>query len=67
MRREDKRRMPPLLRVHLPPGYHLERVPDGFVLYVSYLAGGGQITRLVRGFPATATAAEIESVSSVGG
>lgn len=36
MRKEDKRQIPPRLKVRLPEGFHLERRPREYVLYFSY-------------------------------
>lgn len=63
MRREDKNRLPPRLKVSLPPGYHLEAVPDGYQLYFSYPVGTGRMTDLVCGFTADSTREEIEAVA----
>ena len=63
MRREDKRRVPPRLKVKLPPGYHLEAVPDGYCLYFSYPVGVSRMTNLVCGFTADCTGQEIEAVA----
>jgi len=64
MRREDKRRMPQRLKVKLPPGYHVEAVPDGYNLYASYASEGGRFTRLVSGFAACSTIQEIEAIAN---
>lgn len=63
MRREDKNRVPPRLKVRLPPGYHLEAIPDGYCLYHSWPVGAGRMTRLVCGFTANSTREEIEEVA----
>ena len=63
MRREDKRRVPPRLKVKLPPGYHLEAVPDGYTLYVSYAVPAGRLTTLVCGFTTGSTIQEVETVA----
>ncbi len=36
MRKEDKRQLPPKLKLKLPQGLHLERKPNEYVLYASY-------------------------------
>lgn len=63
MRREDKRRVPPRLKARLPAGYHLEAVPDGYMLYHSYPFGAGRMTELVCGFTPDSTREEIEAVA----
>lgn len=60
MRREDKRRMPRVLKVHLPSEYRLERVPEGYVLYHVKNWESGSLTRYVCGFATDATAKVIE-------
>ena len=64
MRREDKNRVPPRLKVSLPAGYHLEAVPDGYRLYFSYRLGVGRMTELVCGFTADSSIQEIEAVAN---
>lgn len=65
MRREDKNRLPPRLKVRLPPGYHLERVPDAYCLYlkVGFPLGTRRMTTLVYSFPADSTNQEIEGMA----
>lgn len=36
MRKENKRQLPPKLKVKLPRGFHIERKPREYVLYASY-------------------------------
>lgn len=46
----------------LPPGYHLEAVPDGYCLYFSWAVGVGRMTGLVCAFPTDSSQEEIEEV-----
>jgi hypothetical protein len=64
MRREDKNRVPRRLKVKLPPGYHLERVPDGYVLYFSYETGIGCVSVLVGLFKVFASTQEIGAAAT---
>ena len=63
MRREDKRWVPPRLKVKLPPGYHLKAIPDGYALYVSYPFGVGRMTKLIAGFSASISVQDIEEMA----
>jgi plasmid replication initiation protein len=63
MRREDKNRVPPRLKVKLPAGYHLEAVPDAYALYVSCRVQGGRMTDLVYRFAIDSPIQEIEAVA----
>ena len=66
MRREDKRWVPPRLKVKLPPGYHLKAIPHGYALYVGYqLAPGGRLTTLICGFSAGTNVKVIEEAASI--
>mgnify|MGYP001596136036 CR=1 FL=1 len=64
MRREDKNRVPPRLKVALPQGYHLEAIPDAYALYVSRKVGPGRLTTLVCGFTADSTGQEVEAAAT---
>ena len=63
MRREDKNRVPPRLKVHLPAGYHLEAVPGGYNLFFSYSVGLGRMTEIAATFPSGSTVQEIEAAA----
>lgn len=39
MRKEDKLRLPPQLRVKLPPGFSLKPTPGGYALYLHHDIG----------------------------
>ena len=60
MRREDKRRLPPRLKLALPPDYVLKRDITGYQLYLRQSFGPGVMTRLVAAFFADTTAGEME-------
>ena len=60
MRREDKRRLPPRLKLDLPPAYHVERSTTGYQLYVRWPWGvAGTMTKLVAAFTRDTPAGEI--------
>ena len=61
MRREDKRRLPPRLRLKLPPAYHVERSVTGYALYRRDPFGPGTMLRLVCGFTKDTTPGEMEA------
>ena len=63
MRREDKRRMPPRLKLKLPPGYHLECGPDQYMLFADRDVHHGQLSVLVRTFEVNASPEEIKSAA----
>ena len=61
MRREDKRRLPPRLKLHLPAGYHVTRDITGYQLYVRWPWGVfGSMTQLVAAFTKDTADGEIE-------
>ncbi len=66
MRKEDKVRLPPKLKVKLPRGFQIEEVPEQYALYFSYPVVGkdhkpvGTMTDLVATFSGDSTAQEIE-------
>jgi len=66
MRKEDKRQLPPKLKLKLPQGFHLERKPREYVLYASYPVVDknhwqvGTMTDLMGVFTASSTPEEIE-------
>ena len=60
MRREDKRRLPPRLKLNLPPGYHVERSAEGYQLYHCQPWGPGMMTRLVAAFTRDVAPGELE-------
>ena len=67
MRKEDKVRLPPRLKVKLPDGFHIERKPDEYILYASYPVVDeehrqtGTMTDLMCVFPASFKAEYIET------
>ena len=67
MRKEDKLRLPPRLKVKLPSGFYIERQPGQYLLYTSYPVVDeqhrpvGTMTDLMGVFPASASAAELET------
>ena len=63
MRREDKNKLPPRLKVKLPGGYYLERYPGGYSLYrtETWGAHGGTLHTLVMPFKADTPPNIIES------
>ena len=60
MRREDKRRLPPRLKLDLPPAYHVERNITGYQIYLRQAGGPGTMTRLVAAFTKDTAAGEME-------
>lgn len=60
MRREDKNKLPPRLKLALPQGYRVERSIDGYALYYSFPWGPGTMTRLVASFTKDTTPGELE-------
>lgn len=66
MRKEDKRQLPPKLKLKLPRGFHLERKPKEYVLYASYPVVDenhhqiGTMTDLMCVFTSDSTPGEIE-------
>ena len=51
MRREDKYKLPPRLKLKLPAGYHVERSIEGYQLYLRQPFGiFGTTTTLVAAF-----------------
>lgn len=64
MRKEDKLRLPPRLKLTLPPSYHVERSVLGYHLCIQEIqeAWGSRIslTRLVAAFTRDTAAGEIE-------
>lgn len=60
MRREDKNKLPPRLKLTLPQGYSVERSVEGYQLYYSFPWGPGTMTRIVAGFTKDTTPGVIE-------
>ena len=66
MRKEDKILLPPMLRLKLPKGFHVKRMPREYQLYASYPAVDAghrpicMTTDLVGKFTGDSTADEIE-------
>lgn len=71
MRKEDKIRLPPKLKVKLPQGFHIERKPGEYLLYGSYPVVDddhqqkGTMTDLMATFPANTPAQEIEAHADI--
>ena len=66
MRREDKNKLPPRLKLKLPDGYFLERYPGGYGLYrtKTWGAHGGTMTTMVMPFKADTPPNIIESYAA---
>ena len=60
MRREDRRRLPPRLKLELPPDYVVKRSVTGYQLYLRQPWGPGVMTRLVAGFTHDTAPGELE-------
>lgn len=66
MRKEDKRQLPPRLKLSLPEGFHVERAPKEYRLYASYPTVDdhhrpkGTMTDLMGVFSGDTTASRIE-------
>ena len=64
MRREDKKRVSPRLKVRLPSGYYLDAVLGGYRLFFSHSEGiYGRMTAMVAAFTPDSTAQEIEAAA----
>jgi len=59
MRREDKRLMPPKLKLNLPDGFYVSRLPGLYLLYWT----NGLVHQLIRSFLADAHSQEIEEAA----
>lgn len=64
MRRQDKRLLPPKLKVDLPKGFYIERRPNQYLLYGASIAearGARVVSSTLWGvFTGDSTASEIE-------
>ena len=71
MRKEDRVRLPPPIKVKLPRGFYVERAPGCYHLYSvePALGGQGKLHKLRGAFTADSTAEEIEKYAAglVGG
>ena len=61
MRREDKRRLPPRLKLTLQPDYVVKRDITGYQLYIRQPWGPGTMTTLVAAFTKDTAPGEIEA------
>jgi hypothetical protein len=64
MRKEDKVRLPPKLKVKLPRGFYLERKPGKYLLYVTYHYRQVTMHDLVGIFTSDTSAEEIEQYAA---
>ena len=66
MRKEDKARLPPVLKVKLPLCFYIIRAPGCYRLYYADTFGEGRGHFLVAEFPVHTTAEEIERCAKEG-
>ena len=60
MRREDKRKLPPKIKLNLPKGFYVTRIPGEYLLYQT----DGLVHQLVCGFVDSIPAEVIEGAAT---